>query len=545
MSAEQQTYHFNFLRKFKEFFRPQVIEQFSAYKIYEKFEQDLKSVDLEEARRRRLALLETNLKTYVQEATGDQTIFPYATRVIRISGRIVLQNLQYQDVEQQQRENLEKEPNKELRRHYQKEHILWNLVWNQLIDEIIEQVGNPNRRSTEQALLAKGAKRKTLNLPTTQEAGSFKFNMDSFSGLKRLFPSLAMEESIEILELPKKIIFTSPSYEFYHDGQTTLGRHVRLVYVPLIHEFVLLAEGLFTGYEDVDIAKLHLFGQEKKLPQTKEELFWNIQVLAEDYAEVAPHALFEELIKLIGRFDPPPVGEGVVMTQLLQRDLSTQIEYLERIFEIESDLCQKDPLRRSQLPLMMREATGFVMQTALRDKAIDVELHINNYLKSFSHLPRNMHEVRETFIRQTIGFHPDFATRVVSLVDCGTGTVLGAPNMLNQLRAFELAGVNLSTTQEVLNFCRQFNLDNPARFSELGQCAMCGEKNVYIWPREEGGCNVCPVCEAKDNLRMKDSFTEYDSNPNSSVKNLNKVTDFGAPIGVSQLINSFTGVNYL
>ncbi len=544
MSAEQPRFTITpILRFLKEKWHREVINQFDPISVFEKFEHDISIYGLAEARQRRKDLLESNLKTYVQEATGMRTVFPYATRVtlaklisgLGVSDRLVFQNAQYRDVELEQAKRLEREPSPQLRTHYQKEHELWLSVWHQLVDDIASLVGQTDSGKITTALLEQGAKTTHLNLPDATAPKSINFNMDPLGGLRSLFPALRLAETIEIIELPKKLIFASPSFAFYHDGETTLGRHVRLVYLPQINEFVILAEGLYTGYRDEDIAKLHLLGEQPKIPASKEELFWYVQALATEYGNLPPQAVFEHLINLIGHFDAPSVGEGVVTTDLLQRDLSTQVEYLESIFEYEHHQLLKDPKRSKRLAVLLKQPTQQVMHSALRGQILNVKELLLAYQESFHTLSSDLRPSDQAFAKRALVINPDFATRVVSLVDCGTGTILGTPRLgsqsletvlgrqnFNQLLSLDLSQKGITNQQDLLEFCRTFGLDNPARFSQIGTCAMCG-KQTLIWPREMGGCNVCPVCEVKDNLGIHGDLNSLDQD-NSGWENFDPGT---------------------
>jgi hypothetical protein len=77
------------------------------------------------------------------------------------------------------------------------------------------------------------------------------------------------------------------------------------------------------------------------------------------------------------------------------------------------------------------------------------------------------------------------------------------PNALSSLQMN--MPTSLNSRAQLESFCNKYYSQgllsgDASRYSSRGICRMCG-KDTFIWSTENGGCNVCPLCEANDNLR--------------------------------------------
>ncbi len=519
----------SFFQKITERLSKPKIEDFSAFAVFEKYLQDLQSgISRELAKERRRALLSTNIRTYTQEGIGAKHIHEYGTLVSRAfavpglneqSDRIVFSNLFYNDVIAGQHAQQENEPHPLIRDRYKQEFSTWERSWQKLLLGIEQYIGYPDKKALVQELLLKGFIHR---------------NSDEHAlvseGLQALLPSLGDDAYVEMYEHPERLILTSPRFFAYHKGETSIARHMRLVYIPKTDSFVFLEAGFFTAYKNHEIAQFHTLAENHfPLPESPTDILAQISILAQAYKDYPPHALFSLIVEKLGHFPEVPVGENVITTT--ERSFDSQIEYLESIFDFEEQLLSAYPHLYKSIRERLAQPTETIMHSALRANTLNVEELLQAYKTIFSDplYAQNPLAAKNILDGLRAIHYPDIGTRVTSLIDCGTGTVLGGMKNLSPTQltgkidglfgagAIDMLSTasqkGISSESELRSFCNKFGLDH-TRF-HTGVCRTDGCRSTYV-----GECSICPACEMKYTLGLMDEHGNTDSHDhNETIKN--------------------------
>ena len=487
-----------------QFLKRTTIKDLDLGVLFDGYFSDLtEGVDREEAKRRFTSLLEMNLRTYTQEGVGDKDIAEYGTRVVREEGVIKFPNTCYEDaLNDQRRESYQIYHDQAILRHFDIELNTWDKLWRETIAPFEDLIGEENQRYIIQRLRDLGFVEKSCELNHSLHA---------------LFPALAAETTVPIYELPDKFIMVSPRFFAHHRGQTSIARLTRFVYIPLLNEFAFLERGLFTAYKNEQITEFFtLDGNPKPKFHSSEEILSHVAVLASEFNNLPPHAVFNLIIEKLGVFPKIPLHKNVVLDK--ERSFVSQLEYVDRILEFETELCTQHPDLITSRSRRLDQSTKVIMHSLLRANELEVEKHVNNYLQIFGDIgyAQNPKNATKLFNQLTLVSYPDFATRVVSLIDCGTGTALGGIKMgentfssivgslygekgmvlLNKYA--KKGGDRPKNLDEVREICQVFHKD-PNKYTTWRECGMC-KQTTYVWGKENKGCDVCPMCEVWDDI---------------------------------------------
>ncbi len=488
------------------------IKQLDAYSLFVHYRANLAAgMSPEDARKDFRRLLEANLRTYTQEGIGDAAINEYGTEVLRganaypfrfrnalADDSILYTHLKNTEVYQ---------GNPVLLRHFELELSAWAKLYMEVVAPFEDLIGRTDNPQLTKDLEQRGFRHL---VPGNVAQGL----CDVSPLLVSLFPELEGIKQIEMYEAPDKYVMASPRFWGHHNGETTIARLTRFVYIPSLGKFAFLERGLFTAYTNDQILEFFtLDGHEKPDLHSTEEILAHVAVLADVYREMAPVTVFQSIIDKIGKSPEIEVDKNIIRDG--ERDFSTQVAYMDALLTFEEELCKTHPellvtqSQRLERPMLL------VMHSLLRNKPLDVEHVTDDYRKIYEQMEfaLNPSTARRIFNTLTLASHPDFSVRILSVIDCGTGTLLGAslhslPEGLQgidmhfgagaaeMLAHFESQGI--ATKAELHAFCSTFDLDE-STFTHWGVCknkdCQC-HSNQFLGP-----CDWCPICEAKDNLK--------------------------------------------
>lgn len=378
------------------------------------------------------------------------------------------------------------------------EALIANLDWSDSPEEIIEQLTN----------LPDGNHFEETTLPVTKE-------------LLILYPALQKHAGHNLrVYVTKPLVTVSPTSSVHLKRQTSLAWVNRLVYIPDIHELVFLRDGIFSGYGDEEIAEFLTLDEEWAQEhaeeenvkaadyfQTEDELFAFIAALPEEYRQVHAHTILNEIIRKLGGFKPAPKINNV--TDELSIDVEELAEAVLDIFEWELLTYGQDTEAALHIAERLNYLKDIFLHHLATNTAIDWQQSVSHYQTFFEardKATRPEEHVKEAQ-EQYSTFYPKLAYLKIdlSVLDCGVGSVVGGFRSisLNELRAhLGVEGMNLlrrydrqpiRTQSELIEFCRQFNKDY-RRFDHQGECKSCHHFTFL------GECDICPVCEVKDDL---------------------------------------------
>lgn len=475
-------------------------------------------------------MLEANLRTALGEGIGDREIGEYGVRVTIEDGRIVFHDPQGKEILSKQREHNLKvyKDYPEVITYFNQELDVWENVWRQFTDPLTKLIEKSDISEITDGIKRMGWQKRGGQKPN----GAPELSRVS-PGLISLFPNLRDLQEVELWEHPIKKILVSPPHLLHHNGETSIARLIRFVYIPKINQFAFLECGLFTAYTTEEITQFFTLNGEEKPRFTKpEEILSHVANLAEHYNALPPHAVFNEIIKTIGYFKRVKV-DGKIAGPEISRTLDTQIAYVMKILEFEIVLC-KDPALRATVQDRLKMVTSLVLHSLLRAKELDVGKHVAIYKETYLNHQNALHphRAKRDLWSATVLTHPDFTNRVFSVFDCGQGTLLGglktlgSENLLTTLgletvpllRGLVKRELGITTRQELVRVCRALGKD-PDLYSTIRKCGLC-DKPTFVWPFETGGCNICPVCEYMDDYGLTPNDLDF-----SSSNQVNAVSD--------------------
>lgn len=528
MSAEQQP--LSFVREiFHKLHRP-VIKGLDAYPLFHSYFCDLaKGIEKEEAHRRFRLMLEANLRSYTQEGIGNQDIQEYGTEVTRArcvprlqedSDRIVFRDYKDTDTLRDQREK-----NREVYKHdpqvidlFDTELNTWEHLWNKVVLPLDALIGEPNSEIIIRALHTHGFVYRDVSNSTSELC-------EVSYAIKALFPELGNDQTIEIYEHPEKYVLVSPRNRLHHNGETSIARLTRFVYIPKLNKFAFLERGLFTAYENKDIATFFtLDGKDKPTFKRDEDMLSHIAVLASEFTNLPPHAVFNHIITAIGYFPEIPVGDNVVREK--PRSFHTQIAYVEQVLAFEEQLVTENPELLASLKQRLEWVLEPVEHSLLRANTLDVHAQVANYIRVFSNpdAARHPNGAKKSFRLGVLKSYPDFSIRVGSVLDCSTGALLGGVKQAGSLGGLEsmigadatkalyaLEGTSVRNRAQFEAYAKALGKD-PSLFTRWGTCVYPGcpatKKGLQNYL---GDCNCCMACEKKDDLGLHGALPAYES----------------------------------
>ncbi len=522
MFAEQ--HHPLFLRKISERLGRPIIRGLDAYPLFIRYFNNLsQGIEKNEALRKFRNELEVNLRSYTQEGIGDRDIMEYGTKVVRDKNGTI-SFVDYRGVDtlgyQREQNRITYKDHPDVIAYFDKELGTWENLWRTAIYSLEDLIGEPNPDIILPRLHEAGFRHLRVNetIPELCEVSV---------ALTSLFPELANDKFIELYEHPQKYVLASPRHRLHHNGETSIARLVRFVYVPKLNTFAFLERGLFTAYTNDEITTFFtLDGKDKPHFSSPEEILAHVAFLTQEFATQAPHAVFNHIINKLRSFPEIPVGNNVIREK--PRTFTTQIEYVEQILAFEEHALIEHPELEKTLKQRLQHILEPIEHSLLRGNELNVKAQVENYIRIFSNLPtaQNPEAAREKFRLGVLASYPDFATRVGSILDCSTGSLLGGLRKAGGLGGLEsvmgnnaftalqhLEGKSISNRAEFESLARCLGKD-PSKFLNWGvcQCEHCASKGLENFL---GPCGWCLACEVKDDLGIMGALPDLSDNSNA------------------------------
>jgi len=500
---------------------------------FNKYVSDRTRLSREAATAQLQQLLLLNMRSYTQEAVGGTVINQIATQAKKEETGWHFTDTYYEDVSKGWLASIGQTQDQEIKDRYTLEIGSWMKVWHQHL-ALVDDLPDKNPEEVTSKLLKKG-----FSL-LSQSQGLL-----VSKSLAALFPQIKEGQKIEAYQSPQPLMVASPNFKHYHRGETTIARYSRLYYLPEISEFVILEDGLFTAYSNEQIAQFLSWGQAEDLPNKSEEFFVFVAVLGDQLASLAPHAIFQLVIDKLGFFPEIPIGDNVVVDK--ERNYDTQLDLIIRLFELEYDRQQEFQSSMSAQQ-RLKQMTQVIEHSLLRANDLDVFSLLQDYLAVFSpEQETHSKKDKNQFGLRVMKSYPDFMVRVQSLIDCGSGSILGgvqrlSPTQLSGVLGVDrlnvisqLSGKNITNRSEFNKLAKSLGKDTH-RFTSLGKCGNCGAKTFL------GECGWCVLCEYKDDLGINQNlnwFGEKKSSKQSSIQGKNRGS--GYSVGLSDFVAGLLG----
>lgn len=491
------------------------ITSFDLAGPFDKYTRDVVEFGGQEANSRLESLLLLNMSSYAQEARGKAQITQIATQAARHptnGGGWTFRDSFYDDVGLGWQQTLEQTKNEQIKNRYNQEFSSWMRVWQQHLS-LVDDLDNLSSDVVGAKLSKKG-----FSLMSEDEG------LEVSQSLTALFPQLKEGDQITAYKSPQPLLVASPSFEHYHRGETTIARYSRLYFLPDVGEngeWVILEDGLFTGYTDQQIKEfLKLDAQQKELPKQKDDFFEFVAFLGQELQDMPPQVIFQMIIDQIGFFPQIKTGKNVEVEK--EQNFDSQLELIMRIFEFEQQNVILSEVEgsasipqhsKTAIHFRLRQISKVIEHSLLRANDLNVESLFNDYLSLLSDSDDVAIKTQssKTFDFKVIQSYPDFMTRVQSLIDCGSGSILGgvhhlSPTQLQSVLGFDrfniissLSGKNITSRSQFEKIAKNLGKD-AKRFSSLGKCQHCGAHTFL------GECGWCVLCELKDDLGMDGGF---------------------------------------
>ncbi|HSW90006.1 MAG TPA: hypothetical protein VLH19_04000 [Patescibacteria group bacterium] len=324
---------------------------------------------------------------------------------------------------------------------------------------------------------------------------------------------VARKKKIKVLVGPAQLISISPPHWSHVKEKTGFVWLSECVLIPETQEMFIRQNGKFGKAKEKDLLPYLAYGQtEAQQFSSEEELMSYVNVLMEvGYRQ--PKVLLDFLVDKLGGLKP--LGKIDKNIKAGDFDVTPYFDAISELFAYEFD----DPVPHGQFLVSerLRQISDLIRHQIARNepKALPAIVRGHKELST-----ANIDLYTKQIQKMAIGIDPGFRVSIdFSLLDCVAGTPLSFmnANSLAGLQAnFGVEGVSLlrsldsrsiANRSELEQFCKMFGKDAHL-YSKRGTCAMCG-KDTYIWPSEEGGCNVCPVCEVKDDLGLRGDFPTF------------------------------------
>ncbi len=357
------------------------------------------------------------------------------------------------------------------------------------------------------------------------------------------------KSKLKVLVGPTQCVTASPSHWSHHLGETIFVWASECVVNPLTKEIFIRQNGKFGLGEDKNVLPYLEYGQEKKqIFSSEEELMQFMNCLLETQYQ-QPKVLLDFLVQQFGGIRKA----GKIDKNIKGGNFNSKpyFEAVYTLFQFEFDRMNKGQNigvqdRLGNFSEMMKHQIARNQSKALPGL---VEKYTDAVLSQPSISGATFEKLMgSTALQLDSGFKISID---MSLLDCVAGTpfsltqqgmsleslsaTFGADN-INLLKTLDSRSTGISSKEELERFCKAFGKD-ASLFSKHGTCVMCG-KETYIWPSENGGCNVCPVCEVKDDLGRTGQSLEDLGNDSPQLGNSqNQYSASKETMGVSQFVS--------
>ncbi|MEP7167713.1 MAG: hypothetical protein ABI758_07115 [Candidatus Woesebacteria bacterium] len=368
----------------------------------------------------------------------------------------------------------------------------------------------PSRKLTTE-LLSRGFHEEEINVSPSMVANleSLRSQIHSIKDLDQL---LTKKPKLKVLVGPTQCLTGSPSHWSHHLGETIFVWASECVVNPQTKEIFIRQNGKFGLGEDKNLLPYLTYGQtEKQVFSSEAELmeFMNI-LMGENYRQ--PKVLLDFLVDQFGGIQKA----GKIDKNIKSGNLNSKpyFEAVHTLFQFELDRMS------SGQNIGIQDRLGNFSDIMKHQIARNEPKALSGLVEKYKDAVLTQPTISRTSFEKLMGstalqLDSGFGIRIdMSLLDCVAGTPMSLMNpdslasmqmnlgteKVGLLQSLEARKTGISSKEELVNFCEAFGKD-PSLYSVQGTCAMCG-KHTFIWPREKGGCNVCPVCEVKDDLGL-------------------------------------------
>jgi len=325
----------------------------------------------------------------------------------------------------------------------------------------------------------------------------------------------------------QSITVSSPSW-VHRRGETSLVWGGELCVISGTAEMFVRQQGKFSKAQEKQL--LQFLGYQQERPHTfssEEELMLFVNLVhQENYTQ--PHQLLEFIIQQAGSLETvPKIDPNIEPGEI---DIRDYFPHIHDLFRFEWEQMQGHQRLWKKTSSHLGIISNLVKHKIARNEPVALEQIAEEY-KSL-HLKADA-EFKRRMEKFAVDVDPGFAIKIdFSLLDCVVGTpssfIAKSGNIFSSIEFSYGFGTmemvkryhenGLQTREEVVEFCEKVGL-SPDLYSTYGKCVMCYEKihkQTFIWSTEDGGCDVCPVCQFMDsNGITEDSFKNNEEEQSS------------------------------
>ncbi|PWU22668.1 hypothetical protein C5B42_05525 [Candidatus Cerribacteria bacterium 'Amazon FNV 2010 28 9'] len=412
------------------------------------------------------------------------------------------------------------------------------------LEQVLQQ---PNEEQFFKQLKMLGFHEETITLSPMLVIGvpSLRSKLQSFDDVQQLIDG---QQTVSVWVGPRQSLHISPPHWCHRGAETGFVWGSETIVFPKTREIIVRQNGKFGATDEKNLLRYLNFQQtEPHLFTTEDELMEYINIFTQtDYKQ--QKVLLDFLVQQLGGIKH--VGKIDRHVNTKRFDVRPYAAAIQKIFTFEYEQLESGDkkgvsTRMSVLSDLMKQ------QIALNDSKVLDQL-VNEYQVSVA---EGKTISQQSFSKRMLDFARIVDKRLFDipirwdLLDCVAGTPfsLAQAGGLNLDSAFGIGTLELTrhfheqgikTREELVTFCTQVGKD-ASKYSTQGRCAMCG-KQTFIWSSQQGGCNVCPVCEFMDDekLSSQDLFTpSREKNIDLSEESSNH--SHGQSLGLSEFVTSF------
>lgn len=313
----------------------------------------------------------------------------------------------------------------------------------------------------------------------------------------------------------------SPHHWIHAQGKSTFIWDTQVVCLPSSKEFWIREHGNFSHTPLPSILDALSWNNDQvPLFSSEEQVMQYIHTL-QGYGSVHPSVLLAKITSEIKGYIPAPKMDENVTTGTLP--IQEFISVIQDLFTYELERCEQNPQFLVGSYERLQFMAGKVKHLVALNDPTGLDQLLKEYQMQYASLSSAQHpDSQFNFLNQkALQLNSKFRIQLDwSLFDCVAGTPMslmntdslaslkmniGAENF-NLLQTLDNRSSGISSKEELEKFCKAFGKD-ASLFSTRGQCVMC-HKNTFIWSSEHGGCNICPVCEVKDDMGLYGNLSD-------------------------------------
>lgn len=389
----------------------------------------------------------------------------------------------------------------------------------------------------------------TLSASLLANVASLREGITSIAHLDKV---LASNQTIRVFVGPAQTITGSPTHWSHHLGETIFAWASECLVFPDTKEVCIRQNGKFGLGRDEDLLPYLSHSQQESETFTDEAALMQFVNILRELEYQQPKVLLDFLVTQYGGIRPA----GKIDTAIVDGTLSIEpyISAITNLFSFELTQLHSTPI--TQIEARLRNFSDLIQHQIARNEPKALDDLVKQYKKLLSTEPQISVKKFVSKLQTTaLSLDSRFADKIdFSLLDCVAGSpmsLVGKMDMVGNLQmnfgseSFSLLQTldrrktGISSRAELEQFCKAFGKD-ASKYSSYRECGMC-HKPTFVWGKEHGGCDVCPVCEVKDDFGITGAIpSEYGSDSMEDTADSSTALYATDTIGVGDALSAAT-----